>query len=111
MIRAQRAVASAGSPVRVARVVGVGAQDKCSSSAQRAPHGDIACPTSQGAGQVLVKKGIFSDTYGTCRTCNGMRSIKCGNCKGTAQIKGACAACNGSRRNSSCSTCKATGRI
>jgi hypothetical protein len=76
----------------------------------RCESGNIVCARCEGRGDVVVKKGLFSDKYGTCPTCNGMRRIKCGTCKGSAQVESTCSACQGRKRNSSCTTCNGTGR-
>jgi len=80
---------------------------KCSSCQD----GKITCPRCEGSGQVIVKKGFFGDKYGTCPNCGGTRRINCGKCGGSVQVKTACTACKGTKRNPTCNQCGATGKI
>src|ERR1017187_228040 len=44
--------------------------------------GRVTCELCRGSGQVLVKKGIFSDKYGVCGRCGGSRTVTCTSCGG-----------------------------
>jgi hypothetical protein len=70
----------------------------------------ITCRRCEGTGQVLVKKGFFSDKYGTCPSCEGDRRVRCKTCSdGKVEVK--CSVCNGTGAQSSCSTCQGKGQL
>lgn len=71
--------------------------------------GKMTCELCAGKGQVLVKKGLFSDKYGTCGRCRGARTVHCSTCSGKTIVKKMCRACSGKGRLSSCARCGGTG--
>jgi hypothetical protein len=76
---------------------------KCSGSKK------LSCDQCQGAGQLLKKKGWFSDTYETCWRCHGSKQQDCACHGGTVLVS--CPACKGVKRNAQCSRCGSTGQL
>ena len=86
---------------------------KCNGSAK------VTCERCQGAGQILTKKGWFSDTYERCWTCSGSRQQQCG-CK-AGKISIPCPSCDrgrlaqcphcGSTGKLNCQTCNGSGKV
>ncbi len=76
---------------------------KCCGSAK------ITCQRCEGTGQVLKKKGWFSDTYDECWKCSGSRQEACSCNQGKLSI--ACPSCKGLGRNAQCLKCGATGQL
>ena len=69
----------------------------------------ITCEKCRGEGQLLKKKGWFSDSYDQCWRCSGSRQQKCSCESGKVSVK--CATCKGTGRNAQCLKCEATGAI
>lgn len=71
--------------------------------------GTLTCTACSGTGRVVVKKGWFSDEYGSHSSCSGSGRIRCSACNGSAQVLAPCSTCKGRRRRSTCLKCGATG--
>jgi hypothetical protein len=69
----------------------------------------VTCTKCQGAGQLLKKKGFFSDTYEKCWMCSGSRQEHCSCQSGKVSVQ--CPACKGTKRNAQCPRCGAKGSI
>ena len=82
-----------------------------SATCSKCSGGQFAYGACSGGGQVVVKKGFFSDKFGPYRACNGSGKIKCPTCLGTASVKQPCPTCSGTRRLPQCGTCGGTGNV
>jgi len=76
---------------------------KCSGSKK------TTCDMCQGEGQILKRKGWFSDTYETCSRCSGTRWQVCACQSGTVSVS--CPECKGVSRDTQCSNCGSTGKL
>ena len=76
---------------------------KCSGSKK------VTCDKCQDEGQLLKKKGFFSDTYERCWRCSGSGQQDCACHSGTVSVS--CPACKGVTRNAQCSKCGSTGQL
>ena len=76
---------------------------KCSGSKK------TICDNCRGAGQLVEKKGWFSDTYKTCWKCRGSKQQDCVCHSGT--VSATCPVCKGVTRNAQCSECGSTGQL
>jgi DnaJ-class molecular chaperone len=70
----------------------------------------VTCQHCFGKGEVLRKKGWFSDKYDRCSRCNGSRQERCRTCK-QGLIEVTCTVCKGSGAASSCSRCRGQGAV
>jgi hypothetical protein len=69
----------------------------------------LTCNGCSGSGQVLVKKGWFSDKYEPCHYCGGSRQRTCGTCKqGTIEVT--CQACQRTGAAANCANCHGKGK-
>lgn len=73
--------------------------------------GTIPCQRCEGTGQILIKKGFFSDKYGACYVCNGSRQAMCPSCKGKSTIPKDCPRCGGRGRDSRCAVCGGSAKV
>lgn len=71
--------------------------------------GRVTCQNCSGTGQVLKKKGWFSDTYVACYHCKGSRQQQCGSCQQGLK-ESTCQTCKGTGAALNCSNCRGQGR-
>ena|ERR1017187_7560186 len=69
----------------------------------------VTCQNCSGSGQVLKKKGWFSDKYDACYRCKGSRQEQCGSCK-QGYKEATCQTCKGTGAAANCSNCHGQGK-
>lgn len=72
--------------------------------------GRVTCQLCVGKGEVLCKKGWFSDKYDVCSRCKGSRQETCRSCK-EGRIDVNCTVCRGTGAATSCSRCRGQGTV
>lgn len=73
--------------------------------------GRVRCSRCDGTGQIVVRKGFFSDKYGACYSCSGSRQVACPSCNGKTTVSTDCPKCSGRGRDSSCRACGGSAKI